>query len=149
MTITQDRARCSARTSADDVLFVPCRRITGLGTDVLVTGHLPDGTRTGIAFTSTAGVSRAMGASQTWVRLSHGGLRSMLRAMAVAHLQVDPDLVAPNPHVVPGERLQHPAETSAPAAVAADVPAEAAADVPAGMPADPRAGERLRSGATA
>lgn len=144
MTITQDRARSSARTSAtsaDDVLFVPCRRITGLGTDVLVTGHLPDGTRTGIAFTSPTGVSRAMGASQTWVRLSHGGLRSMLRAMAVAHLQVDPDLVAPNPHVVPGERQQHPADTSP--------PAEAPAEAPADVAADPRAGERLRSGATA
>lgn len=111
MAIAPHRTIFTARKSADDVLFVPCR-ITGPGIDILVTGHLPDGTRTGIAFSSPTAVARAMGASQTWVRFSPDGLRSMLQPRGITHLQVDPDLVAPNPQAAPAGRPLRPSTTS-------------------------------------
>jgi hypothetical protein len=75
------------------VLFVPCRPC-GAGARALRTGRLPDGTRTGIPFSSPDTARRVMGPGHEVIELSLAALRTMLAPIGVERVQLDPDLIA-------------------------------------------------------
>lgn len=116
--LDQPDASSSRARLACERLFVPVR-INDVGIDVLVTGHLPDGTRTAIAFTSPTALARAMGGSQAWIRLSSRGIRGLMRSRGVLVLRVDPDLVAPDqgPGAPDDDAARHPYPDRATSAV--------------------------------
>lgn len=57
------------------------------------TGRLPDGRRVGIAFSTSAGLRIACGASE-WMRSSEEALRELLEPLGIMRIQLDPALVA-------------------------------------------------------
>jgi hypothetical protein len=75
-----------------DHIVVPVRRV-GDGIDVLLTGRLPDGTRTAIAFTSLGRLEEAMGAGTAHDHLTLRRLHEVLDPIGIERVQVDPDLV--------------------------------------------------------
>lgn len=79
-------------------LIVPIRRsLVEFVTPM--TAHLPSGERTGVAFTTVEALEAAL-PGHPWTSLGECGLRELLLAIGVDHLQVDPPLV-----VVPARAL--------------------------------------------
>jgi hypothetical protein len=74
-------------------LFVPVRRTPG-GSLTPQTARLPEGARTGVAFTSATALAAACRPGQPWIRLSESALRNLLSPIGVLRIQVDPVLIA-------------------------------------------------------
>lgn len=77
---------------ASERIVVPVRHLSD-GIDVLMTGAMPDGTKTAIAFTSLARLEAAMGCGVPYDHLTLNRLHQMLDPIGIERVQVDPDLV--------------------------------------------------------
>ncbi len=74
-------------------LVVPVRK-DAYGFVTLSVCRRPDGTRVGLAFSDVARLRAAMGPAQRHVTLGLSALRTMLGAVGVHVVQLDPGLVA-------------------------------------------------------
>ena len=74
--------------------FVPVHSVDNIAS--LQTGHLPDGRRVGIAFTTLAHLRAASRPRQEWMRLTEESLRELLAPLGVTRIQLDPVLVGPD-----------------------------------------------------
>ncbi|MFJ2960581.1 SAV_915 family protein [Streptomyces sp. NPDC087270] len=86
----------------------------------------PLGTRTAVGFTSPERLSAALGAGQSWIRLSAPALRALAEPLGVAALTVDPRFSAPAPAA--HAPAATPTPTPAPAPAPTPVPAPSARD---------------------
>lgn len=73
-------------------LVVPVRPV-GCGAHVLWTARLPDGSCTGVGFSSVERLRAVLGPERPYELLSPGVVRSMLHEQGVDLLRVDPELV--------------------------------------------------------
>jgi hypothetical protein len=72
--------------------FVPVRQAAdGIATPQLA--RLPEGPRTGLAFTSDAALAAACRPGQPWIRVSEPMLRGLLGPLGITRIQVDPVLI--------------------------------------------------------
>ncbi|HUK69082.1 MAG TPA: SAV_915 family protein [Streptosporangiaceae bacterium] len=78
--------------NATAVMVVPVRTRSGMAS--LRCGRLPTGERVGIAFTTQARLTRAMGADQAWILLNDATMKAMLAPLGVTGVQVDPGLIS-------------------------------------------------------
>lgn len=74
----------------------------------------PLGTRTAVAFTSQAALSRALGPEQEWVRLGEPALRALTAPLGADRITVDPLLTARRPHAQRAPEPQAEGEPRAP-----------------------------------
>lgn len=79
--------------AAHQPLFIPVRD-SGDGMVAPQIARLPEGPRTGIAFTSATALAQACRPGQPWIRLSETALRALLSPLGITHIQVDPALIA-------------------------------------------------------
>lgn len=92
-----------------------------------------DGSRCAVAFSSEERLRAVLGGEQRWIPLAEPALRDLAAPLGVAHLILDPNLIAPTVRDTPtGAPTPSP---SAPAPVAAPAPAPAAAPAAAIAPA--------------
>ncbi|GAA1018213.1 hypothetical protein Aple_034180 [Acrocarpospora pleiomorpha] len=73
---------------SDIPLFVPIR--IGASFLSLRLFRTPSGTRTAVAFSSSARLAEVLGAEQPWTRISEPGLRGLLQDLGVVGVVVDP-----------------------------------------------------------
>lgn len=73
-------------------LYVPVRQ-TACGVLTPQVARLPEGPRTGLAFTSRHVLAAACRPGQPWIRLSEDALRDLLSPLGITRIQVDPKLV--------------------------------------------------------
>lgn len=78
---------------AQQPLYVPVRQADD-GTLHPQIARLPEGPRTGVAFTSAAALAQACRPGQPWTRLSEAMLRALLSPVGITRIQVDPVLIA-------------------------------------------------------
>jgi hypothetical protein len=80
-----------------DDWYVPVHPAGGVGC-TLQTGHLPDGHRVGIAFTTLTHLRAATTDHQEYLRMTEPALREALLALGITRIQLDPLRVAA-PHL--------------------------------------------------
>jgi hypothetical protein len=55
--------------------------------------RLPEGPRTGVAFTTARALTEACRPGQPWIRLSEPALRALLTPLGITRIQLDPVLI--------------------------------------------------------
>lgn len=73
--------------------FVPVR-CSAAGTMTPLLARLPEGPRTGLAFTSAKALADACRPGQPWIRLCEPALRALLTPIGITHIQLDPVIIA-------------------------------------------------------
>ncbi|MFI5730953.1 SAV_915 family protein [Kribbella sp. NPDC051587] len=81
-----------------DDWYVPVHPAGGVGC-TLQTGHLPDGRRVGIAFTTLTHLHTACGPHPEYLRMTEAALRESLQPLGITRIQLDPLRVTPAPHL--------------------------------------------------
>ncbi|WP_405057363.1 hypothetical protein OG474_32135 [Kribbella sp. NBC_01505] len=76
-----------------DDWYVPVHPAGGVGC-TLQTGHLPDGRRVGIAFTTLTHLRTACGPHHEYLRMTEPALREALSQLKITQIQLDPLRVA-------------------------------------------------------
>jgi hypothetical protein len=83
-------------------LFVPINATRVAGVVSIRTARLPEGVRTGLAFTSLGHLIAAMGEQQSWTSMCEAALHAALTPVGVDHVQVDAEFVGPAVRHLPG-----------------------------------------------
>ncbi len=90
-----------------DPLFVPINATRVTGVFSIRTARLPEGARTGLAFTSLGNLTAAMGERQSWTSMCEAALRVALAPVGVDHVQVDAGFFGPAVSHLPGPAAKH------------------------------------------